>query len=224
VTRARLRIAILISGRGSNMLQIAARCADGTIAAEIVLVAADRPDAGGIPAAHALGLPTATLIAARCVDRTDFETRLTTLLEAHGAELVILAGFMRILGAPFVARWHGRMLNIHPSLLPKFKGLHTHRRALEAGERQHGASVHFVTPDLDGGPLVIQGEVPVLAGDDEATLSARVQRCEHTIYPRAIGWIASGRLQHGDDGPWFDGKPLTHPLLERFDADSNRRA
>jgi phosphoribosylglycinamide formyltransferase-1 len=214
VTRAPLRIAVLISGRGSNMLRIAAQCADGTIAAEVVLVAADRATAAGLDAARALGLPTATVNATDCSDRAEFEARLLALLETHHPDLIVLAGFMRILSAPFVALWHHRMVNIHPSLLPRHKGLHTHRRALAEGDREHGASVHYVTADLDGGPVVLQCRVPILPGDDEASLSARVQRCEHTIYPRAIGWIASGRLTHGEDSLCFDDEPLTRPIVE----------
>jgi phosphoribosylglycinamide formyltransferase-1 len=220
VTRAPLRIAILISGRGSNMLRIAALCADGTIPAEVVLVGSDRASAAGIDAARALGLPTATVVAAECGGQVEFEARLLSLLEAQHPDLIVLAGFMRILSAPFVALWHRRMVNIHPSLLPRHKGLHTHRRALAAGDRVHGASVHYVTADLDGGPVVLQCQVPVLAGDDESSLSARVQQCEHTIYPRAIGWIASGRLTHGEDGLWFDGQPLTRPIVEVCNAET----
>ena len=127
---------------------------------------------------------------------------------------VILAGFMRVLSAGFVARYEGRMLNIHPSLLPKYTGLHTHRRVLEAGDTVHGASVHFVTAELDGGPLILQSRVPVKTGDTESTLSARVQATEHIIYPRVIGWLADGRLSWGGGRPQLDGSVLHHPVVE----------
>lgn len=211
---APLRIAVLISGRGSNMAAIARACAEGRIAGRIALVVADRADAVGSTLARGLGLPTATVARAEHATRPAFELALQNELDATGADLVVLAGFMRILGDDFVRRWLGRMLNIHPSLLPLHRGLHTHRRALAAAERWHGASVHFVTPELDGGPVVLQGRVPVLAGDDETSLSARVQRCEHRIYPTTVQWYASGRLAWSSAGPLLDGRALAEPIME----------
>ena len=191
---ARLRIAVLLSGRGSNMLAIDAACRNGTLDGEIVFVASDRVDAAGLAAAEARGLRTSAMPLGGFADRHAQEAALQAELLAAGPDCIALAGYMRILSTAFVERFQGRMLNIHPSLLPKYKGLHTHRRALEAGDAWHGASVHFVTPELDGGPVVMQARVPVRPEDDESQLSARVQTCEHIIYPRVLQWIASGRL------------------------------
>jgi len=139
-------------------------------------------------------------------------------LAAQAHELVVLAGFMRILSAQFVARYAGRMLNIHPSLLPRYRGLNTHRRVLAAGDAHHGASVHFVTAELDSGPAVLQSRVPVLAGDTEESLAERVQASEHVIYPKVIGWSAQERLVFKDGRAWFDGEPLDEPMVEEFRA------
>ena len=209
-----LALAIVISGRGSNMVSIAQACARGEIAARIVRVIADRRDAGGIARAQALGLEVSVVAAREFPDRAAFEAALRTAIDASGAQLVVLAGFMRILSPEFAQHYAGRMLNIHPSLLPKYAGLHTHERALAAGEREHGASVHYVTGELDAGPLLLQARVPVLPEDTPQSLSARVQQQEHIIYPRVIGWIASGRLRMGPDGPLFDSRPLSQPLVE----------
>jgi phosphoribosylglycinamide formyltransferase-1 len=188
------RIVILISGRGSNMRSIVEACAAERWPAQVVAVISNRPDAAGLAFAAQHGFATAV------VDHTAFQTRdafdaaLTHAIDVHAPDLVVLAGFMRILGTTFVQRYEGRLLNIHPSLLPAFPGLHTHRRAIEAGCKVAGATVHFVTPQLDHGPIVIQAAVPVLPGDDEAALSARVLAQEHVIYPRAVRWFVQGRL------------------------------
>jgi phosphoribosylglycinamide formyltransferase-1 len=145
-------------------------------------------------------------------DRTAYGRALGDIVAGMQPDLVVLAGFMRILSDEFVLRFLGRMLNIHPSLLPRYPGLHTHRRALEAGDAEHGASVHFVTPELDGGPVVLQARVPVLPGDDEDTLAARVLRQEHVIYPRVVSWFAQGRLAFRDGAAWLDGNRLETPL------------
>jgi phosphoribosylglycinamide formyltransferase-1 len=212
--RPSLTLAVLISGRGSNMAAIARACAAGQINARVARVIADRTTAGGIALAGDLGLTTAVLAAGNFTDGAAFEAALEAEIAAAGADVIALAGFMRILSAAFAARYAGRLLNIHPALLPRHKGLHTHRRVLEAGEREHGASVHFVTAELDGGPVLIQARVPVLTGDTEATLSARVQREEHRIYPHAIGLIADGRVALSGSTILLDGRPLTAPLLE----------
>jgi phosphoribosylglycinamide formyltransferase-1 len=209
-------LAILISGRGSNMTAIARACLCGAIAAH-PLVISDRAAAAGIGSARELGVDTEVLSADLDRGRT-LEQRLITTLEAWQADLIALAGFMRILSAPFVARYLGRMLNIHPSLLPAYRGLHTHRRVLAAGDREHGASVHFVTADLDSGPVVLQSRVTVRPDDTEATLSARVLATEHVIYPRALAWLAARRLTWRDGAAWLDGQPLDQPIVEDFRA------
>ena len=208
-----LALAIVISGRGSNMAAISQACARGLIGARVVRVIADRPDAGGIAVAHSLGLQTAVVAARDFSDRAAFERALAAAIDASGARLVVLAGFMRILSPEFAQRYAGAMLNIHPSLLPKFPGLHTHQRVLEAGDPMHGASVHFVTGELDAGPVVLQARVPVLPGDTAGQLSARVQQQEHIIYPQAIGLIAAGRLRLVEGTPHLDGQPLVQPLV-----------
>ena len=212
-----LPLAVLVSGRGSTMTAIHQACANGTINARIVRVIADRSGAAGIGRAKELGLETCVIAAKQFSDRDDFETALESEIEASGARLVVLAGFMRILSGEFAARHAGKMLNIHPSLLPKFTGLHTHERAIAAGELHHGASVHFVTGELDGGPLLRQARVPVRPGDTPERLSARVQAEEHIIYPEVIGWIADGRLKATDGLPWLDGRALLQPVVTSQD-------
>jgi phosphoribosylglycinamide formyltransferase-1 len=209
-----LPFAVLISGRGSNMLALARAAANGQIAGRLVNVISDRADAAGLAAARELGVPTEVVAPAAGQDRAAYGRALTARIEACGARLVVLAGFMRILDGEFVRHWQGRLLNIHPSLLPAWRGLHTHRRVLAAGERWHGCTVHFVTEELDAGPAVIQGRLPVLRGDDESSLSARVQRLEHIIFPRAVGWYAAGRLTWRDGAAWLDGQPLAQPMVE----------
>lgn len=209
-----LPFAVLISGRGSNMLALAQAAADGKIAGRIVSVISDRADAAGLDAARRLGIPTEVVAPAAGQDRAAYGRVLTARIEACGARLVVLAGFMRILDGEFVRHWQGRLLNIHPSLLPAWRGLHTHRRVLAAGERWHGCTVHFVTEELDAGPAVIQGRLGILPGDDEKSLSARVQQLEHSIYPRAVGWFAAGRLAWQDGEARLDGLPLSQPVIE----------
>ncbi|HYB66533.1 MAG TPA: phosphoribosylglycinamide formyltransferase [Steroidobacteraceae bacterium] len=211
-----IRLAILISGRGSNMEALASACASGALAARIAVVIADRGGAAGLDAARARGLETAAVV--HRGERRGFERELGAVMERHRPDAVALAGFMRVLSAEFVAQYLGRMFNIHPSLLPKHRGLDTHRRVLAAGDAVHGASVHFVTPELDAGPVVLQSQVAVLPGDSETTLAARVLATEHVIYPRVLGWFADGRLVWRDDAAWLDGRRLTAPLLEDFRA------
>jgi phosphoribosylglycinamide formyltransferase 1 len=209
-----LALAVVISGRGSNMAAIANACASGRIGARIVRVIADRPGAAGIALAQRLGLEVSVVAFQDFPDRPSFEAALGTTIEASGAQLVVLAGFLRILSPSFAKRYAGAMLNIHPALLPKFPGLHTHERALQARESVHGASVHFVTGELDAGPIALQARVPVLPEDTVETLSARVQRQEHIIYPRAIGLIAAGRLRLIGEVVYLDDRPLSEPLIE----------
>lgn len=216
-TEPRSRLAILISGGGSNMLAIARACASGQIPADIVLVLADVPEAAGIQRARDLGLHAEVLDRRAfrsngAADRTGFENALARAIDASGADYVILAGFMRVLSAAFVARYTGRMLNIHPSLLPRYKGLGTHARALAGGDAEHGATVHFVTAELDGGPLVAQAVVPVQPGDEVASLSGRVHAGEHMLYPMVIEWLTRGRLRWNGGNPTLDGAPLAAPV------------
>jgi phosphoribosylglycinamide formyltransferase-1 len=215
-----MRLAVLISGAGSNMLAIAQACRSGQINADIAVVIADVATAGGLARAQAQGARTVLVDrsayrAAGKPDRTAFEAALVAAIDESGADLIVLAGFMRVLSAQFVARYSGRMLNIHPSLLPLHKGLNTHERALAAGDQEHGASVHFVTAELDGGPVLAQSVVPVIAGDSVASLSARVHAGEHIIYPMVIEWLTRGRLQWNAGRPTLDGLPLTAPVQLR---------
>jgi phosphoribosylglycinamide formyltransferase-1 len=196
------------------MVAIAKACAERRIGAQMAIVIADRADAKGLSLAQEMGIPAQVVPWPGAAQRESFEQALHECIDAHHPDLVILAGFMRVLSAPFVERYSGRMLNIHPSLLPKHVGLHTHRRVLEAGDRQHGASVHFVTAELDSGPVVLQARVPVHADDTETSLAARVQVSEHLIYPRVIGWIAEGRLAWSGGQPIFDGTRLEQPFIE----------
>jgi phosphoribosylglycinamide formyltransferase-1 len=215
---SRLPIAILISGRGSNMRVIAERAAAGSLPVDVRVVVSDQPSAEGLQIAAGLNLATRVLQPREFADRPSYDRALVQLLEEHQPRLIVLAGFMRILTSHFISAFSGRILNVHPSLLPKYRGLHTHRRALEAGEALHGVSVHFVTEELDGGPVVLQAEVPILPDDSETTLSARVQRSEHRIYPQVIDWFARGRLLLKDGRAWLDGKPLDAPLREPASA------
>jgi phosphoribosylglycinamide formyltransferase-1 len=217
-SRAPLELAILISGRGSNMVAIARACLAGQINARIRVVISDRPGVAGLASARELGIEALAIPWPGAGDREGFEHALSEALDAQHTDLVVLAGFMRILSPGFVAHYAGRMLNIHPSLLPKYTGLHTHRRALEAMDKEHGASVHFVTAELDGGPLVLQSKVPILPGDTEAGLSARVQATEHIIYPQVIGMMADGRLAWDDGHVRLDGQILDAPLVENASA------
>lgn len=193
-----LRIVILISGRGSNMEAIVQRCAEQGWPAQVVAVVANRPQAGGLAWAAAQGIATALVDHQAYATRAAFDDALAAAIDAHRPDLVVLAGFMRVLGTGFVQHYAGRLLNIHPSLLPAFPGLHTHRRALEAGCKAVGATVHFVTPELDHGPIVMQSVVPVRPGDDEHTLAERVLATEHVIYPQAVRWFVEGRLRVAD--------------------------
>jgi len=188
------RIAVLISGQGSNLGAIVRASLAEDWQGRVVAVISNRADARGLQFARDHGIATAVLDHKAFVDRAAFDAALAEVIDGFAPDLVVLAGFMRILTPAFVARYEGRMLNVHPSLLPSFSGLHTHRRALEEGCKVHGATVHFVTPDLDHGPIVAQAAVPVLEEDSEETLAERVLEQEHVIYPRAVRWFVQGRL------------------------------
>ncbi len=189
------RIVILISGRGSNMEAIVQRCAAEGWAARVAAVIANRPDAKGLAYAAAQGIATAVVDHRAHPSREAFDAALAQAIDGFAPDLVLLAGFMRILGEPFVRHYEGLLLNIHPSLLPAFPGLHTHRQAIEAGCKLAGATVHFVTPQLDHGPIVMQAAVPVLPQDDEHALAARVLAAEHVIYPQSVRWFVEGALR-----------------------------
>jgi len=188
-------IVVLISGRGSNMEAIVQACASEGWNARIAAVISNRPEAAGLAFARERGLATAVVDHRAYATREDFDAELARVLDGFAPDLVALAGFMRVLTTGFVARYAGRLVNVHPSLLPAFTGLHTHRRAIEAGCKLSGATVHFVTAELDHGPIIAQAVVPVLPGDDEATLAARVQASEHRLYPRALRWLVEEQLR-----------------------------
>ena len=204
--------AVLVSGSGSNLQALVDATRDGSLPLTIAVVLSNVPGVRGLARAAAAGIPAECIHSREYPDRPAFEAALLAALERYACDFVLLAGFMRRLTAPFVRRFEGRMLNVHPSLLPRYPGLDTHRRALEAGDRWHGCTVHFVTEELDGGPAIIQGRVPVLPDDDATTLAARVLSVEHRIYPRAAALLATGRveLRHGE--AWLDGRPLGEPL------------
>jgi phosphoribosylglycinamide formyltransferase-1 len=211
---APLPIVVLISGRGSNLRAIVESIHAGRLNAVVRAVFSDRADAAGLAYARSQGIPAAHLAPRDFADRGAFEAALAERIDAYAPAVVVLAGFMRILGAGFTTHYAGRMLNIHPSLLPKYRGLHTHRRVLEAGEPEHGASVHFVTAELDGGPVVLQGRVAVNPGDDETLLAERVLAVEHRILPRALAWLADGRLECRAGSVFLDGAPLCAPQAQ----------
>ncbi|MEK7991701.1 MAG: phosphoribosylglycinamide formyltransferase [Thiotrichaceae bacterium] len=198
-----LSTVILISGRGSNMQAIVEAQIPNV---QIKAIISNDPDAKGLDYAKQQGIQAVVVNHKQFANRSAFDTALKTCIDQFDVDLVILAGFMRILTSDFVQHYHGRLLNIHPSLLPLFKGLHTHERALEAGVKQHGVSVHFVTADLDGGPIIAQAKVPVLDGDDADILAARVLVQEHKIYPQIVQWISEGRLKLQENQVFLDDK------------------
>ncbi len=207
-------VVILISGRGSNMESLLAAVARGEVPVRVAAVISNRPDAKGLETAAAQGVPTAVVDHKAYAGRAEFDAALAACIDGYAPDLVVLAGFMRILTEGFVRRYAGRLLNIHPSLLPAFPGLHTHRQALDMGVRIHGCTVHFVTPALDHGPVVVQAAVPVLDADDEATLAARVLAQEHLVYPLAVRWFAEGRLTlDGGRVRLAAERPLPAPLI-----------
>ncbi len=205
----RKRVAVLISGRGSNMAALIDAAKDKNYPAEIALVLSNRPDAGGLATARDAGIATHAVDHKPFgKDRAAFDQAMQKVLETHRVDLVCLAGFMRLLSPAFVAQWQERMLNIHPALLPAFKGLDTHQRALDAAAKVHGATVHFVVPEMDAGPIIVQGAVAVRADDDEESLAARVLAVEHRIYPQALALVAQGRVRVVDGRCLIDGVPV----------------
>lgn len=201
-------VVVLLSGTGSNLQALIDSTRTGDSPVRIAAVISNRSDAYGLQRARDAGIDTRSLDHKAFDGREAFDSALIELIDAFNPKLVVLAGFMRILSADFVRHYEGRLLNIHPSLLPKYKGMHTHQRALDAGDSEHGCSVHFVTEELDGGPLVVQAVVPVESGDSAQTLAQRVHTQEHRIYPLAVRWFAEGRLILGDQGALLDGQLL----------------
>ena len=205
----RKRVAVLISGRGSNMAALIEAAKTKDYPAEIALVVSNRPEAGGLLVARAAGIATETVDHTKFSgDRNRFEHEIQSILEKYQIEIICLAGFMRLLTANFLERWQWRILNIHPALLPDFKGLDTHKRVIDAGVKIHGATVHFVVPELDSGPVIAQGAIDVRPGDSEEALAVRVLKVEHRIYPLALKLVAEGRVQIKNNHSLIDGVPV----------------
>jgi phosphoribosylglycinamide formyltransferase-1 len=202
------KIVVLVSGQGSNLQALTDACQQGRIAAEIVAVFSNKAQAYGLQRAEEAGIAAHSLDAKAFIDREAFDAALADAIDQYQPDLVVLAGYMRILSAAFVQHYAGRMLNIHPSLLPKYPGLHTHRQAIDNGDSEHGTSVHFVTEQLDGGPVILQAKVPIFPGDDEDEVIERVQAQEHCIYPLVVNWFVEGRLVMRDNAAWLDDKRL----------------
>ena len=202
------RLAVLISGTGSNLQAILDAIDAGELPARVSLVLSNKAGAAGLARAERAGVPAQAIDHRGFPDRASFDQAMIERIDAHGADTVVLAGFMRILSPGFVHHYQGRLINIHPSLLPKYPGLNTHARALEAGDREHGCSLHFVTDELDGGPLIAQARFPVAANDTAETLSEKVQAREHRLYPQVLRWRAQQRLQMTDQGVELDGERL----------------
>ena len=206
---SRKRVAVLISGRGSNMAALIEAAKAKDYPAEIALVMSNRPEAGGLLVARAAGIATETVDHTKFSgDRNRFEHEIQSILEKYQIEIICLAGFMRLLTANFLERWQWRILNIHPALLPDFKGLDTHKRVIDAGVKIHGATVHFVVPELDSGPIIAQGAINVRPGDSEEALAVRVLKVEHRIYPLALKLVAEGRVQIRNNHSLIDGVPV----------------
>jgi phosphoribosylglycinamide formyltransferase-1 len=211
-----LALVVLISGNGSNLQAIIDAIKLQGLPAEVRAVISNNPNAYGLTRARNADIPALVLDHRNYANREAYDHDLQTLIDRYQPQLVVLAGFMRILTADFVKHYDGRMLNIHPSLLPKYQGLNTHQRVIEAGDNVHGVSIHFVTPELDGGPVILQAEVPVHPGDTTEDLARRVHQQEHVIYPLVIRWFAEGRLSLHDNTVLFNGKPLTEQQRRYF--------
>lgn len=210
-------VVVLISGRGTNLQSLLDGCKSGTLPIDLRAVITNRPEALGLERARRAGIAAVLIDHTRFAERSAFDAALQRGIDAFQPQLVVLAGFMRLLTAQFCDHYSGRMLNIHPSLLPAYQGLHTHERALADGAREHGATVHFVTPDLDGGPRVLQAVVPMIPGEDPRLLAARVLEQEHRILPCAIRWFAEGRLRMANGAAYLDGRRLDEPVRLQID-------
>jgi len=219
---ARCNTAILISGSGTNLQAFIDRVADGSLHLDLSVVLSNRPDAFGLTRAGQAGISTACIEHQQFPDRVSFDRAVIAELDRYQPDLIILAGFMRILSPEFVAHYAGKVLNIHPALLPAYPGLHTHQRVLDAGDKWHGSTVHFVTEELDGGPRILQGRLPVLASESAAELEGRVQSIEHRIYPQAAGWVGEGRVEFREGHTWIDGVHADEPVIHTFDANGTQ--
>lgn len=218
MNRSAINIVVLISGNGSNLQAIIEYLAQADSPARIVRVISNRPNAYGLERAQAAGIQTEVIDHQAYTDRTDFDRALADRLQALNPAIIVLAGFMRILSAALVERFRGRLINIHPSLLPAYRGRDTHARVLAAGDQKHGCSVHYVTPDLDAGPVIAQAVLTVQQGEDAAQLADRVQALEHQLYPEVIGWIAAGRVALQGDQVLLDGVAPSSPVCLQQEA------
>lgn len=214
----RCKTAILISGSGTNLQAFIDRVADGSLKLDLSVVLSNKPDAYGLVRARNAGIPTACIEHGAFPDRESFDRAVARKLDEWQPDLLVLAGFMRILSAAFVAHYAGKILNIHPALLPAYPGLNTHQRVLDAGENWHGSTVHFVTEELDGGPRILQGRLPVSSDETADQLASRVQVVEHQIYPQAAAWVGEGRVEFRDGQAWIDGVPADEPVVQTYDA------
>jgi len=213
----RRKLAVLVSGTGRNLASLLQAIEQGAVKATVCCVISNRPGVRALEIADKAGVPTQVIDHTAYAERADFDAALAQAIDDSGADAVVLAGFMRILTAEFVQRYTGRMLNIHPSLLPLYRGLHTHRRALDDGQSHHGVSVHFVTPELDGGPVIKQGRIAIHSDDTAETLAQRIfSEVECQLYPEVIGWLASGRLELRQGKPALDGTLLDQPLITDY--------
>ena len=215
------RTVILISGSGTNLQSFIDKVESGELDLELCLVFSNRPDAFGLERAKKAGIPTACIEHSDFDDRESFDRAVAAVIDEYEPELIVLAGFMRILSAWFVQHYEGKVLNIHPALLPKYPGLNTHQRALDAGDEWHGSTVHFVTEELDGGPRILAGRLRVDPGETADELQQRVQAVEHQIYPEAAALVGSGRVHYEDGSAVIDGKTAAEPIVRTFDAAQN---
>lgn len=213
----RCKTAILISGSGSNLQSFIDRIASGELALDLCVVFSNRPDAYGLVRAEKAGIPTACIEHGNYPDREAFDRAVIETLDRWHPELLVLAGFMRILSPAFVNHYEGKILNIHPALLPRYPGLDTHQRVLDAGDEWHGSTVHFVTEELDGGPRILQGRLPVAPSESADDLRSRVQAVEHQIYPEAAGLVGEGRVRYRDGQAWIDGELAEEPIVRTYD-------
>jgi len=218
----RCKAAVLISGSGTNLQAFIDAVSHGSLRLDLSVVLSNKPDAFGIVRARDAGIPTTCIEHGHYADRESFDRAVAAKLDEWQPDLLILAGFMRILSAGFVDHYAGRILNIHPALLPAYTGLDTHQRVLDAGDEWHGSTVHFVTEELDGGPRILQGRLPVVAGESSGQLAARVQTIEHQIYPQAAGWVGEGRVEFREGRTWIDGTVADEPIVQTFDRAGSR--